>query len=69
MTLTATNFRLRMRAVPTEIPQSSERVRQKYETDGVLIILSEFDAGLTDSEGFSHLYIVWVLTALRDSYC
>lgn len=32
----------------------------KHEADGVLNILPEFEAGLTDIEGFSHLFIVWV---------
>jgi tRNA-Thr(GGU) m(6)t(6)A37 methyltransferase TsaA len=31
----------------------------KHEADGVLAILSEFEAGLTDIEGFSHLVVLW----------
>jgi len=31
----------------------------KHEADGVLSILPEFGDGLTDIEGFSHLYILW----------
>ena len=31
----------------------------KHEVDGVLSILPEFGVGLTDVEGFSHLYVLW----------
>jgi tRNA-Thr(GGU) m(6)t(6)A37 methyltransferase TsaA len=31
----------------------------KHEADGVLAILPEFEAGLTDVEGFSHLIVLW----------
>src|SRR5579863_10173849 len=31
----------------------------KHEADGVLKILPEFEAGLTDIEGFSHLVVLW----------
>src|SRR6267154_1149704 len=31
----------------------------KHEADGVLTILSEFEPGLTDIEGFSHLVVLW----------
>ena len=30
-----------------------------HEAEGVLKILPEFEAGLTDVEGFSHLFVVW----------
>jgi tRNA (adenine37-N6)-methyltransferase len=32
----------------------------KHEAQGVLEIAPEFEAGLTDIEGFSHLIVVWV---------
>jgi len=32
----------------------------KHEEEGVLEILPEFEAGLRDLEGFSHLYVMWV---------
>ena len=32
----------------------------KHEAEGVLEILPEFEPGLTDIEGFSHLYVIWV---------
>ena len=31
----------------------------KHEADGVLTILQEFELGLTDIEGFSHLVVLW----------
>lgn len=32
----------------------------KHEAEGVLEILPEFDRGLQDIEGFSHLYVIWI---------
>lgn len=32
----------------------------KHEAEGVLEILPEFEAGLTDIEGFSHLFVIWI---------
>ncbi len=32
----------------------------RHEADGVLELLPEFAAGLTDIEGFSHLFVLWV---------
>src|SRR5271165_6985491 len=32
----------------------------KHEAEGVLEILPQFTAGLTDIEGFSHLFVLWV---------
>jgi tRNA-Thr(GGU) m(6)t(6)A37 methyltransferase TsaA len=31
----------------------------KHEADGVLKVLPEFEPGLTDIEGFSHLIVLW----------
>jgi tRNA-Thr(GGU) m(6)t(6)A37 methyltransferase TsaA len=31
----------------------------KHDTEGVLEILPEFESGLTDIEGFSHLIVLW----------
>ena len=31
----------------------------KHEAEGVLEVLPEFEAGLTDIEGFSHLFVIW----------
>lgn len=40
-----------------EIPRG---LGAKHEAEGVLEILAEFELGLTDIEGFSHLFVVWV---------
>jgi tRNA-Thr(GGU) m(6)t(6)A37 methyltransferase TsaA len=32
----------------------------KHEAEGVLEILPEFERGLQDIDGFSHLYVIWV---------
>lgn len=32
----------------------------KHEAEGTLEILPEFEAGLLDIEGFSHLFVLWV---------
>jgi tRNA-Thr(GGU) m(6)t(6)A37 methyltransferase TsaA len=31
----------------------------KHEAEGVLNIMPEFELGLTDIEGFSHLFVIW----------
>src|SRR6202140_4206532 len=40
----------------TEIPKG---LGTKHEAEGVLKILQEFELGLTDIEGFSHLFVLW----------
>src|SRR5467141_4143937 len=32
----------------------------QHDAEGVLEILPQFELGLTDIEGFSHLYVLWV---------
>ena len=32
----------------------------RHEADGVLELLPEYEPGLTDIEGFSHLFVLWV---------
>lgn len=39
-----------------EIPRG---LGAKHDAEGVLEILPEFEPGLTDIDGFSHLYILW----------
>ena len=31
----------------------------KHDAEGVLEVLTEFEAGLKDVEGFSHLFVIW----------
>jgi tRNA-Thr(GGU) m(6)t(6)A37 methyltransferase TsaA len=40
----------------SEIPKG---LGAKHEAEGVLHILPEFELGLTDIEGFSHLFVIW----------
>jgi tRNA-Thr(GGU) m(6)t(6)A37 methyltransferase TsaA len=40
-----------------EIPKG---LGAKHDAEGVLEILPQFEAGLTDIEGFSHLIVLWV---------
>jgi tRNA (adenine37-N6)-methyltransferase len=40
-----------------EIPRG---LGAKHDAEGVLRILPEFEAGLVDIDGFSHLYVIWV---------
>lgn len=40
----------------SEIPKG---LGTKHEADGVFKILPEFELGLTDIEGFSHLMVIW----------
>jgi tRNA-Thr(GGU) m(6)t(6)A37 methyltransferase TsaA len=42
---------------PRQIPRG---LGAKHEEAGVLEILPEFEPGLKDIEGFSHLYVLWV---------
>jgi tRNA-Thr(GGU) m(6)t(6)A37 methyltransferase TsaA len=39
-----------------EIPKG---LHAKHEAEGVLRVLPEFEVGLTDIEGFSHLMVIW----------
>jgi tRNA (Thr-GGU) A37 N-methylase len=42
----------------------------KHEAEGVLEIRPEFERGLADIEGFSHLFVIWVFDRSREStYC
>ena len=41
---------------PGEVPRG---LGAQHSAEGILQILPEFDAGLTDIEGFSHLIVVW----------
>jgi tRNA-Thr(GGU) m(6)t(6)A37 methyltransferase TsaA len=43
----------------SETKQIPKGCGAKHEAEGVLEILPEFEAGLTDVEGFSHLFIIW----------
>lgn len=42
---------------PKDVPRG---LGTQHHADGVLDILPEFEAGLVDIEGFSHLFVLWV---------
>ncbi len=44
----------------SEAHQVPRGLGAKHEEEGFLEILPEFEAGLKDIEGFSHLYVLWV---------
>jgi tRNA-Thr(GGU) m(6)t(6)A37 methyltransferase TsaA len=46
-----------------EIPKG---LHAKHEAEGVLRVLPEFEVGLTDIEGFSHLFVMWEFDRSRD---
>jgi tRNA (adenine37-N6)-methyltransferase len=47
----------------SEIPKGPHA---KHEAEGVLRILPEFEIGLTDIEGFSHLFVIWQFDRSQD---
>src|SRR5580765_875045 len=50
----------------TETKQIPKGPGAKHDADGVLEILPEFEIGLTDVEGFSHLFVIWVFDRSQD---
>ncbi|MGB6688140.1 MAG: tRNA (N6-threonylcarbamoyladenosine(37)-N6)-methyltransferase TrmO [Terracidiphilus sp.] len=38
----------------------------RHEAEGVLNILPEFEEGLTDIDGFSHLFVLWTFDRSKD---
>jgi tRNA-Thr(GGU) m(6)t(6)A37 methyltransferase TsaA len=49
-----------VRSPHTEKTQIPKGLGAKHEAEGVLEVLPEFERGLQDIEGFSHLYVIWV---------
>lgn len=43
-----------------DVAQIPKGAGAEHRAEGVLEILAELEAGLTDVEGFSHLYVLWV---------
>jgi len=48
---------------PHQVPRG---LGAKHEEEGFLEILPEFEPGLQDIEGFSHLYVLWVFHRSQD---
>ena len=49
-----------VRSPYTETSQIPKGMGASHEAEGVLEVLSIYETGLTDIEGFSHLYVLWV---------
>jgi tRNA (adenine37-N6)-methyltransferase len=49
-----------VRSPYTATKQIPKGLGTKHEADGVLEIQPEFERGLADIEGFSHLFVIWV---------
>src|SRR5271157_2412995 len=43
----------------SETSQIPKGLGAKHDAEGELEILPEFETGLTDIEGYSHLYVIW----------
>ncbi len=51
-----------VRSSYTETKQIPKGPGTKHEAEGTLEIAPEFEAGLQDVEGFSHLFVIWVFS-------
>jgi tRNA-Thr(GGU) m(6)t(6)A37 methyltransferase TsaA len=49
-----------VRSPYSEMAQVPKGFGAQHEAEGTLEILPEYEQGLTDIEGFSHLYVLWV---------
>jgi tRNA (adenine37-N6)-methyltransferase len=50
----------------TETKAIPKGLGAKHDVEGVLEIRPEFEVGLTDIEGFSHLFVIWVFDRSQD---
>ncbi len=50
----------RVRTPYTNTKEIPKGLGAKHDAEGTLEILPEFEAGLADIEGFSHLYVLWM---------
>jgi len=48
-----------VRSAYTDTKAIPKGLGAKHDAEGELEILPEFEAGLTDVEGFSHLFVIW----------
>ena len=49
---------------PNDVPKG---LGAEHKAEGILEILPEFEIGLTDIEGFSHLFILWIFDRSQES--
>lgn len=50
----------RIRSPYTDVSQVPRGAGARHEAEGTIELLPEFAAGLTDIDGFSHLYVLWM---------
>ena len=50
----------------TDSKQIPKGLGVKHDAEGVLKLLPEFEPGLADIEGFSHLFVIWVFDRSTD---
>ena len=55
-----------VRSPYTETSQIPKGMGAVHQAEGVLDVLPHFEQGLTDIEGFSHLYVLWVFDRVTD---
>ena len=55
-----------VRSPYSETAQVPKGFGAQHEAEGTIEILPEFELGLTDIEGFSHLYVIWVFDRSDD---
>jgi tRNA-Thr(GGU) m(6)t(6)A37 methyltransferase TsaA len=55
-----------VRSPYTETSQIPKGMGAVHQAEGVLELLPHFEPGLTDVEGFSHLYVLWVFDRVTD---
>ena len=49
-----------VRSPYTDTKSIPKGIGTKHDAEGILEILPEYEAGLADVEGFSHLFVIWV---------
>jgi tRNA (adenine37-N6)-methyltransferase len=49
-----------VRSPYTETAQIPKGLDARHDVEGILEILPEFERGLADIEGFSHLFVIWI---------
>lgn len=54
-----------IRSPYTDTSQIPKGCGARHEAEGILEIDEEFEAGLADIEGFSHLYVIWVFDKVQ----
>jgi tRNA-Thr(GGU) m(6)t(6)A37 methyltransferase TsaA len=54
-----------VRSSYTDTAQIPKGLNARHDAEGILEILPEFEVGLKDIEGFSHLLVIWVFDRVK----